>query len=259
MLRKTLCAIPFLAYSLKADFGHIQTDFEGELKDLCESEDKSDQAKEFCDTHYNNKNRSFGSDWAQEIIESINSYGCWCYFQDDHGKGKGTPANEVDNQCKILHDGYTCILMDAELEGEECTPWDVQYNSASGLGLLANDDANNATLEDALRFKCKKVNKRSNCAARACMVENYFVVRMVRLFLHSVQFDPSLKHDLGHFDPKVDCPTKEGVKSEKECCGEYPLRFPYKHLNGDRACCVDRTYNTNVLMCCDDGSVKIVC
>jgi len=256
MLNKALCALPFFALGALADNSQMAEDLGGATDQAIE--DLKQQGKE-APLAVKEGKRSFGSLWAQEIIESINSYGCWCYFQDDHGKGKGTPANEVDNQCKILHDGYTCILMDAELEGEECTPWDVQYNSASGLGLLASDDANNATLEDALRFKCKKVNKKSNCAARACMVENYFVVRMVRLFLHSVQFDPSLKHDLGLFDPKVDCPTKEGVKSEKECCGEYPLRFPYKHLNGDRACCVDRTYNTNVLMCCDDGSVKIVC
>jgi len=257
MLKNALCALPFFALGAMASNTKMASDI-GDASDEAQK-DAREKAKAEGKPVDEADPRSFGSLWAQEIIESIDSYGCWCYFQDNHGKGKGTPANEVDNQCKILHDGYTCILMDAELEGEDCTPWDVQYNSASGLGLLANDDANNATLEDALRFKCKKVNKRSNCAARACMVENYFVVRMVRLFLHSVPFDPSLKHDLGHFDPKVDCPTKEGVKSDKECCGEYPLRFPYKHLNGDRACCVDRTYNTNVLMCCDDGSVKIVC
>merc|ERR1712062_418225 len=124
-------------------------------------------------------------------------------------------------------------MMDAEDEGKTCTPWDVKYNSATGLGLLAND-GDNSSLEQALRSQCKKVNKKSNCAARACMVENYFVVRTMRLFLH-------------------------GIKSEKECCGSYPLRYPYKHLNGDRGCCGEKTYNTQMMMCCDDGSVKVVC
>ena len=149
--------------------------------------------------------------------------------------------------------------MDGEEEGDECpNPWDEKYNSATGLGLLAND-GDNDSLENALRYKCRKANRKNPCAARTCMVENYFVVRLVRLFLHGVVFDPSVKHDLGTFDPKADCPIKDGVKSDKECCGEYPLRFPYKTLFGDRDCCEGRTFNTAIMMCCDDGSVRISC
>ena len=75
--------------------------------------------------------RSFNSVWAQAIISGIDGYGCWCYFQDAHGSGKGAPVNKVDEQCKILHDGYSCILMDDEdagEDGENCVPWDVKYN-----------------------------------------------------------------------------------------------------------------------------------
>lgn len=251
MLSKALCAMPFFAMAFASE---EQSSLSGQMAD-----DLKKAVSETTNSENSPGDKSFASIWAQEIIDSINSYGCWCYFQEDHGKGRGSPVNEVDNQCKILQDGYSCILMDAEAEGEVCTPWDVKYNSASGLGMLASDSQDNATLEDSLRYKCKRMNKKSNCAARTCMVENYFVVRMVRLFLHGVAFDPSIKHSLGAFDPKEDCPTKEGVKSDKECCGSYPLRFPYKHLNGDRGCCGEKTFNTNVLMCCDDNTVKISC
>lgn len=252
MWSKFLATLPLAAFVV-ADFDSIANDFTNAATEVGVQQAKN------CDPNDQQCQRSFGSAWAQEIINAINGYACWCYFQDAHGRGKGSPVNEVDAQCKILHDGYTCIIMDAEDEGKQCTPWDVKYNSATGLGLLANDNDNNASLEQALRSQCKKVNKKSNCAARACMVENYFVVRTMRLFLHGVKFDPSLKHSLGLFDPKGDCPLKNGIKSEKECCGSYPLRYPYKHLNGDRGCCGEKTYNTQMMMCCDDGSVKVVC
>ena len=207
------------------------------------------------------RGRSFNSAWASEIVQSINGYGCWCYFQEDHGKGRGIPMNEVDAQCKILQDGYSCILMDAVDEGDlDCVPWDVEYNSATGLGMMV-DDPNNDNVEKALRTKCNKANKKNNCAARACMVENYFVIQTVKLFLTGVEFDPSLKHDLGNFNAKEECVIKQGQhgKSDKQCCGNYPLRFPYKTLNGDRGCCVKKTYNTLRLQCCSDGSLKFNC
>lgn len=251
MLQKLAFAtLPFFSI---ADYSNVAETFPKLVDEFCSN--PANQKLEIC----SDIERSFGSSWAQEIIQSINGYGCWCYFQDNHGSGRGLPVNEVDNQCKILHDGYTCILMDAEFESQNCTPWDVQYNSATGLGLLADDSERNSSLEEALRLKCKRANKKSNCAARACMVENYFVVRMFRLFLQGVTFDPTVKHSIGIFDPKKDCPIKDGLKSDKACCGDYPLRFPYKSLNGDRGCCVDKTFNAAALVCCEDGSIKITC
>ena len=217
--------------------------------------------------------RTFNSAWASAIIEKIDNYGCWCYFQDNHGKGKGSPMNAVDEQCKILQDGYSCIVMDYEASHEEgkgggCVPWEVKYTSATGLGMLANsnfdeegdDETNSATLEYALRKKCRKANRNSNCAARACVVENYFVLSMVKLFLNGTVFDPSLLHELGHFDPNVMCTIKSGhFYSEKKCCGDYPIRFPYKTNGGDRGCCAGNTFNSVIMDCCEDGEVRITC
>merc|ERR1712187_569229 len=35
-------------------------------------------------------------------INGLNEYGCWCYFYDDHGRGKGTPVDGIDEMCKTL-------------------------------------------------------------------------------------------------------------------------------------------------------------
>ena len=60
--------------------------------------------------------RSFtpnGGSWGfigQNVISSIQSYGCWCYF-DSIGKGKSDPVDEIDGYCKQLQQGYSEILI----------------------------------------------------------------------------------------------------------------------------------------------------
>merc|ERR1719433_1131867 len=43
-----------------------------------------------------------------------------------------------------------------------------------------------------------------------------------------------------------------------DCCGAFPARFPYKVNNGNRACCIATTYNTQLLECCPNGSTAII-
>merc|ERR1711937_520262 len=67
-----------------------------------------------------------------KTIRSMNEYGCWCYFDDEHGRGKGQPQDAIDEMCKVLADGYECAMRDAEDEGTTCVPWEVEYVSAIG-------------------------------------------------------------------------------------------------------------------------------
>ena len=70
--------------------------------------------------------------------------------------------------------------------------------------------------------------------------------------------DENYAHDNG-FDPDMSCiPTPGLPPSEVTCCGEYPNRFAYKTLDGDRGCCNGRTYMTVFKECCD-GQVKTAC
>ena len=85
------------------------------------------------------------------------------YFDDKHVLGKGQPASLVDAACQQLHNGYKCAIMDEELAGNECTPWEVTYKSASYLG------------EAQLAPKCEEFNGGDNCAAKACKIEGYRV------------------------------------------------------------------------------------
>ena len=75
------------------------------------------------------------------------------------------------------------------------------------------------------------------------------------------------RHSQG-FDPEDLCKVGNGstsangngdkMISEKLCCNEYPVRFPFKTYGGARECCVDATYDTNLYACCADGVVRIL-
>lgn len=184
-------------------------------------------------------------------VEQLDEFGCWCYFYDNVGRGKGSPLDEVDAFCKSLADGYECAIRDSEDANEDCVPWDVAYNQGSGSG-------------KALYTSCLQLNPTSKCSQMACAVEGNFVEQLVALFLAGDQINyDTYSHSQG-FDPSTSagCPVKPGksnASTEKACCGAYPSRFPYKTLDGERGCCNSRTYSTNILNCCGNGQVKASC
>merc|ERR1712096_253617 len=194
--------------------------------------------------------RAFSGNVANAVA-LLDEYGCWCYFYDNVGRGKGTPVDEIDGFCKLLADGYQCTIIDTEAQGITCVPWEVTYIPGTGAG-------------GALRDTCNDRNPDDACAKWSCAVEGQFADSLFAFLLSGSQIDyDSFGHVQG-FDPATDvgCPVKPGVKgvsNEKACCGAYSARFPYKTLDGDRACCGSRTYNTQILNCCGGGQVKATC
>merc|ERR1739848_287140 len=185
-----------------------------------------------------------------KTVRSIDEYCCWCYIGDNHGRGKGQPQDAIDEMCKVLHDGYECAMRDAEDEGTTCVPWEVEYVSAiggPGIGIAE---------------ECSQNNPDSNCAARACTIEGAFIANLLDAFVSGNGIDNSLKHENG-FDQATICATKKngGGPTNKQCCGNYPDRFPFKTQGGDRKCCGNRTFNSLTLKCCDADSstVKFNC
>lgn len=183
-------------------------------------------------------------------INNLNEYGCWCYFNDEHGRGKSTPVDSIDEICKTLHDGYECAMRDAEDEGTTCVPWEVAYVSAVGGS------------GQSIAEECAVTNTDSNCAARACTIEGTFVANLLDIFIGGASINDGNKHSNG-FNTETGCIVKKngGGPSNKACCGAYPDRFPFKTLSGDRQCCGARTFNSLTLKCCDSDSstVKFNC
>lgn len=183
----------------------------------------------------------------------LQGYGCWCYFEEERGKGQ--PVDDYDSQCKVLQDGYECLRLDAEKEQLDCDIWTVEYNSAVGFGGISSMNI------EALKLECDNSNGGPNtCESRLCRVEGWFVQNIILLMFQKFQVpNPTFQHQSMNFDPSIECQVKPGVQSEKECCGQYPIRWPFKTQGGDRDCCQGRTFNAALNQCCADGSTRPTC
>ena len=73
------------------------------------------------------------------------------------------------------------------------------------------------------------------------------------------EYDSSVNKAYG-FDHTKDCPSTGGAGGGKkeidDCCGEYPMRFPYSTEDGKRGCCSGKTFDAQNLLCCPDGSIR---
>ena len=226
--------------------------------------------------------RSFSRSKRSEIdsvFSAIDGYGCWCYFDDDLGQAKGEPVDSIDEKCKILRQGYQCATLDGELneEDEVCVPWEVDFTPHYG-GDLENIYEN-----------CEVENPDNPCGARACAVEVNFIESILPEFTTPGAINDDFKHENGFnvttcipettttttttIAPTVasnvnvikvinnvvvitsatEAPatTEEPLPLEM-CCGEYPVRFKYETLEGDRECCGNSTFDATLHECCDE-------
>jgi len=186
----------------------------------------------------------------------VGGYGCWCYIDSNHGKGKGHPVDSLDAECKQLHHNYECLIMDTESEVEGAcgvAPWEVAYEKDVSvyIAMFTMDEA-------ALGPACDAANAGNACKQAVCKTEMMFSLRVSGNAITGAT-DPSFVHDNG-FEPmeSPSCATHPGTKSEKSCCGAFPMRFPYKTFEGSRACCDDKTFDTSMLKCCDDMTTKFL-
>lgn len=230
-------------------------------------------------------------------MKNIEDYGCWCYFEDAHGTGKGVPVDAVDGHCKTLALGYDCAIIDyndqvakkqeaheAEFQEHskpppECIPWQVDHYSAVGFGGM-----------DDIVHDCQKNNPDNICGQFACMVEGTFIIGMIQTFLAMGHVNPEFQLANG-FDFSGTCvreilettssPLGENSSNfgsgpaavstgqdgdgdtgwtgsgEIECCGLLPYRYPYKQK--ERLCCGKNTYDPTMMECCPDEQAKFAC
>jgi len=171
-------------------------------------------------------------------------YGCWCYFQDDVGKGKSDPVDVLDSICKVLHQGYECAMID----DPTCVPYDVEYNRPNVFWLASKDQ---------ILPECESLNSGNQCHINACASETNFVFSVFNA-ANPNSVENQHKSDGTGFDIEANCPIMHGESGEKSCCGSYPDRFPYKSFSGIRACCGMGTYDTGIQECCEEDGEKVV-
>jgi len=183
----------------------------------------------------------------------MDGYGCWGYF-DGVGKPKGKTQDELDNISKSMQQNYECLMIATEngdLDACVDKPWDVQYTvSGSMYAHLFTGDMPKVLTE------CETSNQSNKCAENVCKVEMGISAKLMAEF-QAGGYNQNNEH-LSGFDPIAECVPKVGVPGERYCCGvDYPEKFVYKNPAGlNRECCVDHTFDANVLECCADGSSK---
>jgi len=177
---------------------------------------------------------------AIPALEIIRNYGCWCFFDDDHGAGKSHPVDTVDAACKNLHLGYECCIID----GPTCAvPWEQIYNAGTSGGM------------PSLVAACNQLNS-DPCAQCACNVEGAFTLSILGPLINQ-DFDLQNKPDNG-FDFRTSCPvTPSEPTDERECCGLQPFRYPFKPTL--KECCGASTFDPTLQDCCDDNVPRFSC
>merc|ERR1712226_363082 len=159
-------------------------------------------------------------------------------FGSEWKKARGEPVNEVDELCMDLNMCYRCIAMDAEDEGETCSPGYQNYT------IPARKD----TLSKGITHACFEANHGTSCAQRPCCCDTQLTDGIINLFFEGVSFDTQYQHEQG-FEPHQNCNPNlsgpscaESSDCELQCCGSYPNRYTFKA--GRKQCCGENTYNS---------------
>lgn len=171
-------------------------------------------------------------------VPVINNYGCWCYGGEFWPgardlTGFGPHMDQYDDACKAHHQGFDCITMDANAEGESCIPNEQDYL------LKVTPQANGDYL-----LECADEIENHWCKRRTCMVDLRFLARHWKLEADDVIPDyatyghAGFHNDVGDFDtatcelPKPPhVPGNGGHRAVKVCCGDYPYRVWYDKTN----------------------------
>lgn len=182
-------------------------------------------------------------------------YGCWCLpdaTHDLHATGMGQPVDEIDMACKRQYQCYECAEMDHP--GRNCQEHTVNYNYQ-----LTYDNADpNNHMKKGIECLDDPTSEKLSCRRSVCECDKKLSEDLREYF--SVWF---VDHHMeqGTFDRSVCIDSRgsggAGGSVERECCGEYPNRFPYSAGAG-RSCCGQNTYNPNFHCCDSNNQIKSI-
>merc|ERR1712038_477620 len=244
-------ALAIFASSAKANFEKIQSVFL-QLEEAAYNKTIADDPSQASD-------RGFVP-FIMNYLLDIQYYGCWCYLDETWDQAKGPVQDGLDQECKNLVMNYRCLVMDALDRGETCDPHAQQYTEYNLFGG-----------SEQLVTECNLENKddeNAQCRIDLCISDGEFTLNLFSLMFQAggiaasqPPYDPTMTHpnnanSPGTFIVGDECKYdyRGAGRSDKECCGTYPARFPFKTFNGDKACCDTqeggRTYSTLVNQCC---------
>jgi len=177
----------------------------------------------------------------QPDFKDLLGYGCWCTFLIKHDlRPKNmSPIDEIDEICRQWTKCHECSSIDSYYE---CS--DQGHDEYKVRGIVATG-----------LFSCE--SNESECSMKACQCDTQLVYKMSNIFeTKSDIFDFTKTYKSG-YNPYTQC-RKARTTSDKKpdtCCGEETNRYPFYSMRGQKACCKNRTYDTGMFTCCEDGSL----
>jgi len=197
---------------------------------------------------------------AELAYNPLQDYGCWCYFAEKTGQGKGPAIDEYDAACKKMARGYECAMLDEPA----CVPWEATYapDWLNQPFAVYGAASNPATIPQT----CESQNT-DFCQKTACIIEGTFIASV-----YNLDIDPNVQVNLAYKqangfdkDDQANCPlnTNNRGNAVDACCGEYPDRRPFRFKLNERECCAKANkytiYNSGLFDCCPDGSIQAAC
>ena len=129
----------------------------------------------------------------------LQEYGCWCFFGDLHGLGKGKPQDGYDTACMHYHHGVECAKMELQNEAGdgECDPGTVNNYNYSFKPSADNPKE--------IIYDCETDNTDA-CVEATCYLETFFV----EMFF--------AEYDGKNIDPNVSVNFDSDTEKMDFCC-----------------------------------------
>jgi len=187
------------------------------------------------------------------LFQNLQDYGCWCFFNNKHGQGRGQPVDAFDTHCMKYHHAVSC----AKLEIDNCNPYTTTYS------ITAKQSGQNGDIT----YDCETGNNK--CQEATCYAQSHFISLLLKEQLENLKVPSyplySSWKDGGNFDSSTCKISGPGQLRQEMCCGSWKyntkklLRYG-QHLS--RSCCDQpdggfKTYDQNLASCCSDGSVRV--
>jgi hypothetical protein len=185
--------------------------------------------------------------WSdKDISKRIQNYGCHCFpGMTRVAGGQGPPQDERDDLCRTLSRCHKCVENDHGISSFS-SEWD------ENIGKYRWDlQGDNSITCDQNNDQFKK---------DLCECDSQFAMDLGAMWDDS-NFNFAIwenKHNtLFNFDAAGTCVKMIGDAAD-DCCGSFPLRFPYN--SATRSCCAPsgKTFNSMSEECCNDGTIASI-
>lgn len=235
---KLFLASTYLISTALADFAAMETLYERSIQLM----------------NVSNPNSQLRGGMVTGVLQYLQEYGCWCYFDEKHGQGHGMPQDGYDDACLALHHGTACAM----LEIDNCDP--KREETIAKLFIAQDGD---------VEYDCTSLNGGDPCKEATCYIEAWFTKLIIAQSLQHMTLPDYVGLKVVNGFDNSQCSQMPGPHvPEKFCCGTHEHNTKRMLRRGQfnpKNCCENgltgtfKTYDPSMMVCCDDGNPRMSC